>query len=271
MPELPEVQTITQQLNSELSGLKLLAVKCFKPKICKPSEVTIKRQLEGARLRKVGRVGKMIVFDFGKDVLVIHLRLTGRLFLLNHKAPRTRWERARFDFENDRSLRFDNMRMFGFAKLTTPEGLQEMKKKLGPDALEISLSDFSQRLKHRRTSIKKVLLDQKTISGLGNIYANEALFRANIHPERLVESPTAKDIRRLFSAIREVLKKGIAAGGATLSDEMYRDIYNKRGHYEDYVLVYNKAGSACPNQCGGKVQKIQLGGRGTYFCPKCQR
>jgi len=270
MPELPEVQTIAAQLDKELSGLKLASFLCFSEKVCQPSPRRIKQELEGKRLHTVSRMGKMVVFDFGRYSLLIHLKLTGRLLLAHCETSKLRWERVRADFEADHSLRFDDMRLFGFVKLVTTEKLTDLRNELGPDALRITPHIFYDRLRGRRIAIKKALMDQKIISGVGNIYANEALFKARIHPERQAKSLTFQDSERLLRSLKEVLKKGIVSKGATLADEMYRDIYNRKGQYGQYVLVYDRLGQDCPNHCGGKVQKIKLGGRGTYFCPRCQ-
>ncbi|MFH1896557.1 MAG: bifunctional DNA-formamidopyrimidine glycosylase/DNA-(apurinic or apyrimidinic site) lyase [bacterium] len=270
MPELPEVQTITVQLNTELKGLKLKEIICHSAKACIPNAAGIRASIEGLKCLGVNRVGKMIIVDFGKYLLQIHLKLTGRLLLLGENDGALRWERARLNFEKSKSLRFDDMRLFGYLKLIKPKDLVGLKASLGPDALLVPTLPFFRSIKKSRQAIKKILLNQKVISGVGNIYANEALFKARIHPARLGNSITEKEAEKLLAAIKQVLKIGIKAGGATLVDEMYRDIYNKKGQYDKFVLVYDREGLPCPNRCGGKVQKIQLGGRGTYFCPNCQ-
>jgi formamidopyrimidine-DNA glycosylase len=261
MPELPEVTTIVNDLNKELVGLAVVDVK---------ASSIAKDKLVGKRVKRVMRSGKMIVFDFSGLFLLIHLKMTGRLIVKSVSAPPLRWERAQILFSRGKSLRFEDLRMFGYMKLVNKEELETALAKLGEDALTISEREFYQQISNRRVAIKKLLLDQKVLSGVGNIYASEALFEAKISPFKLGNELSRRESDNLLKGIKKVLKKGINARGATLSDDMYRDAYGKRGLYEKHVLVYGRAGKDCFNKCGSKVEREQLGGRGTFFCPKCQ-
>lgn len=272
MPELPEVTTIANDLKETLVGECISALDVSAEKTLLPSSVKVSNAIIGNKILNISRVGKMISIELesGKHLL-IHLKLTGRLLLKKINDPKMQWERAAIHFKSGKSLRFDDMRLFGYIKLVNNKELLLEKGLLGEDALTINPNEFFNKISQRNVAIKKVLLDQKVLSGVGNIYANEACFKARIHPQKTASSLTKEEASNLLSAIKDVLKKGILSRGATLSDEMYRDAYGERGGYDQYVLIYDRGGNACVRKCGGVVQKIQLGGRGTYFCPVCQQ
>lgn len=266
MPELPEVETIRRALKQEILGLTLrnLHVKerVHLLKNCSPSQ--LKRSLIGRELTSLARRGKYLIFDFGACSIVLHLRMSGRLLL--QPADHTR---LIFDFA-DKKLFFDDARRFGMLYLSRFDHLDELKplRELGIEPLspEYTLPAFRERLQTKQ-EIKRLLLDQRKIAGLGNIYANEALFEARIHPERSAHTLSRQETQRLFAAVPAVLRRALAAGGTSI--ESYRTPQGELGRFQNEFSVYGCAGKPCP-RCGSLLQRIFQGGRSSYFCPRCQ-
>ena len=275
MPELPEVETIRTRLAPRLEGRRLERVEIVDPRLTRPEPPeAIAAALEGERIVRVSRRGKYLVFEFesGRSLLV-HLRMTGNV---EHPAQgglaADPYRRAVVRLDDGSDVAYRDVRRFGTWDLLEPGELEDYfaVRRLGEEPLERGFTTraFTQALEGRRAPIKAALLDQRAAAGVGNIYADEALWRARLHPLRPAGSLTAGEIARLRKAIRAALEMGIARQGATLRD--YRDPEGRRGRMQDEFKVYGRAGEPCP-RCGTPIEKTRAGGRGTWFCPHCQR
>lgn len=271
MPELPEVETITTELKPRLEGRRITgATVLWRPAIARPQVDQFVRQLAGQRIERVWRRGKYIILDLSSgDKLVIHLRMTGRLFLRDASDAEDKFTRLVVHLDRGQELRFADSRKFGRLSILNPGEFRQLSDSLGPEPFgkEFTLERFKEIVSHRGQRIKTVLLDQRYIVGLGNIYADEALFEAGVHPARRADSLTHEEIERLYSAIKQVLSAGIAHKGTTF--DSYLDAFGKPGAHQFHLRVYRRTGQPCP-RCGTPIERIVIGGRGTHFCPKCQ-
>lgn len=272
MPELPEVETVRRDLDRLLAGRVLGSVQGLFPGSVK--DISFKRFaeiLQGSKIVKVGRRAKylLISIDSGRT-LVIHLKMTGVLQHQKKGDPLPRSARIIFYFKDGTRLVFSDQRKFGFIKLADdPNELAEIKK-LGPEPLDPKFTPviLKQRLAGRKGPIKTVLLDQTVLAGLGNIYVLEALHRAGIAPQRSAALLKDDQIKKLHFAIVRTLKEAVAARGSSV--DSYRDGQGKSGWFQVKHRVYDKEGQSC-KKCGHKIVKEMFRGRGTYWCPKCQR
>jgi formamidopyrimidine-DNA glycosylase len=275
MPELPEVETIRARLAPRLEGRRLERVEIVDPRLTRPEPPeAIAAALEGERILRVSRRGKYLVFQFESGrYLLVHLRMTGNV---EHPAQgglaADPYRRAVVRLDDGSDVAYRDVRRFGTWDLLEPGDLEDYfaVRRLGGEPLERSFTTraLARALEGRRAPIKAALLDQRAAAGIGNIYADEALWRARLHPLRPAGSLTAGEIARLRKAIRAALEVGIARQGATLRD--YRDPEGRRGRMQDEFKVYGRAGEPCP-RCGTPIEKTRVGGRGTWFCPQCQR
>jgi len=274
MPELPEVETVRQDLDKHLKGLVVEDVVVKKENLIRGigniREILVRGKFVGVRRR-----AKLLIFDLEKDGkelhFVAHLKMTGRFLIRKRGDAKDEYQHITFTLTNGQELRFCDLRQFGYLQIVTEEELKEILAGYGPEPLDdLKLSDFTSRLT-RRIAVKKLLLDQAVFSGIGNIYANEALFLAKIHPERLANTLSSTEAEKLFEAVNEVLSLGLKHRGTTTRDESFRDVFGEPGENADNLKVYEKAGQQCLNKCGGVVKKMMVGGRGTYFCENCQR
>ncbi len=247
MPELPEVETVVRGLQAVLPRRTVVAVAGVAP------EVTVGKCILGVR-----RYGKFIVLDFEDGMLFVHLGMTGQLMLSSEQSKFTRGQ----VFLDEGVLRYDDIRKFGkvFWATTYP--------KRGPDPLEISAGDFVQLVQSRRTRIKVLLLDQGFLRGMGNIYTDEVLFLARIHPMTPGDALSKPKLLVLHQAIQEVLAAAIAAGGSSISD--YVNAKGEKGSFQDQHQAYGKHGKPCP-RCACMLARMLVSQRGTTFCPKCQK
>jgi formamidopyrimidine-DNA glycosylase len=274
MPELPEVETIRARLAPRLEGRSLERVEIVDPRLTRPEPPEeIATELEGERIAAVRRRGKYLVFEFesGRHLLV-HLRMTGNV---EHPAQgglaADPYRRAVVTLDDGSDVAYRDVRRFGTWALLEPGELEGYfaARRLGGEPLEPGFTTraLTQALEGRRAPIKAALLDQKAAAGVGNIYADEALWRAKINPLRPAGSLDAGEIARLRKAVRAALERGIARQGATLRD--YRDPEGRRGGMQEEFNVYGRAGEPCP-RCGTPIEKTRAGGRGTWYCPRCQ-
>ncbi|HAI62713.1 MAG: Formamidopyrimidine-DNA glycosylase (Fapy-DNA glycosylase) [candidate division WWE3 bacterium GW2011_GWF2_41_45] len=270
MPELPETQTIAAILNENLKGKNVLQVQVSKDYKALPSTDIFIKTITGKQIKSVERVAKNVLLKLDNGVRILfHLAMTGRLLLWKNSVGSEKWVKVILHFDGDTKLTFSDMRMFGKAAVLSPKQTEELTARYGPEPLDENTTPqkLFENLKTKRTNIKNALLDQEVISGLGNIYATDALFLAKINPLTKTNNITIENASQLLSASRTVLNEGIKFGGSTLGDKMYVDPFGKEGTYQEHFKIYSK--EKCP-VCGAKVSFIKISGRGTYFCPGCQ-
>jgi formamidopyrimidine-DNA glycosylase len=271
MPELPEVETIRRQLAPHLEGRTIESVEILDPRWTRPTPpAPVQAELSGARVEQVGRAGKYLVWSLSGDRhLLVHLRMTGALlFNPDLEPPHTR---VRFELDGGHRLAYVDPRRFGTGHLLHGSSARDayLAARIGIEPLTAEFtSDYLRRSARGRSApVKAFMLDQRRIAGVGNIYADEALFRAGIHPLRPAGRLNASQWARLCDAIEQALAAGIEAKGATIDD--FRHVDGARGSFQDRFLVHRRAGEPCPI-CGRTVRKIVVAGRGTYVCEHCQ-
>jgi formamidopyrimidine-DNA glycosylase len=269
MPELPEVETTVRSLRQPLLGQTFTGVRNQWPRhIATPDLQELQARIQGQRIETINRRGKYLVFTLSKgDSLLIHLKMSGHLSVLDRRAPLSKHVHTVFELASGRELRFRDPRKFGRVYLVSDP--ERILGKLGPEPLEHSFTAnvLQERLQGRKRVIKPLLLDQSFIAGVGNIYANEALFYARIHPERRSDSLTLEETKALHRAIRKSLNLGLANQGASI--DQYRKPDGSLGTMQNEFVVHNREEQPCV-RCYGIVQRMVLGGRSTYFCPECQ-
>lgn len=274
MPELPEVEIIRRQLSEEIVGKKIVEVAFDTPKMLKPSPPAFKSAVEGRVVSKIDRRAKLLFFhlDNGR-VFTNHLKLSGRLLYRPPGHPPDDYTHVVLHFNDGSELRFADARKFGYMELAEASGRKsevgEIKSKYGPEPLDDLTKDkFYEILQGTRRRVKDVLMDQKLVSGVGNIYANDALWLAQIHPETPANSIEREAADELLDAIEGVLEESLQTGGS--SENWYRQIHGEKGHYQDHTKVYQRAGEACA-RCGAPIEYMKVSQRGTFICPQCQR
>jgi formamidopyrimidine-DNA glycosylase len=262
MPELPEVETVVRTLRPAITGRRILNAEFLQLRVLRGSPLKTAKALAGRRIESIERYGKFIAIRLDRGFLVVHLGMTGKLLV---NAEPTKWTHAVFTLDRG-VLHYDDQRQFG--RIEYGVELPERVVALGPEPLEITLSDFIARVRARKSPIKAVLLNQAVIRGMGNIYADEALFRAGVHPKRSAASLRKDRIERIYDAMREVLVEAIDSRGSSVSN--YVDADGRKGSFQTAHRVYRRTGKPC-TKCGSKIERIVLVQRGTHFCPKCQR
>ena len=263
MPELPEVETVVRTVSPHLTGRLVRGARFSSRFVLREDPIETARRLEGRTISVVRRHGKFIVLELsGGLTLAIHLGMTGKLLWDGVEGPYTR---AVFELDAGRLL-YDDIRQFGRIELA--ERLPERIERLGPDALLTSEAEFAAILRGRRGRIKPLLLNQAFLRGLGNIYVDEALFRARIHPLAAAERLSPMRVRRLYRAIQEVLRTAIERGGSSISD--YVDAEGRPGSFQELHRVYGREGAPCA-ECGTPIRRTVVAQRGTHYCPRCQR
>jgi len=288
MPELPEVETVRIQLLAKVVGKTIKGVEVFHNKTVDHDE-TIEERLIGKTIANIDRVGKLLIFSFKKEndlFLLSHLKMTGQYFFSEkegeiigggHSASTKDWQdlpnkhtRLAFYFRDGSVLYFNDMRLFGYAKLADAKALAKAKDRFGPEpiATDFDIAWFVDSVRKRKAPIKAVLLDQKFIAGLGNIYVDEALWRSKIKPTRRADKLTKREAAALGVAAGEVMKEAIAVGGTTF--QHFVDTDGSVGNFTSQLQVFGKQGGKC-SRCGAIIKKIRLAGRGTHYCPKCQK
>jgi formamidopyrimidine-DNA glycosylase len=259
MPELPEVETIVRELTPRLIGRHVLSAEILNPRITRYAATDVASAVAGRRIGRIGRHGKFILLYLDHGVMTVHLGMTGQLLFDVQPGPHTR---AVFRLD-DSTLLYDDIRMFGSIEWTTDPG---RTSRLGPDALEAG--ELPVTLLRRRAPIKAVLLNQSVFSGVGNIYADEALFRAGIHPRRRADRISASRASALIGIVRDLLAEAVDFRGSSVSD--YVDTEGRRGTFQERHRVYGREGLPCV-RCGSPIRRIVVAQRGTHYCAVCQR
>jgi formamidopyrimidine-DNA glycosylase len=291
MPELPEVETIVNGLRKEVLERTFLDFWTDTPKTVKRMEVNdFKEKIKGREIIEIRRRAKNVLIFLSNDlVILIHLKMTGHLLIGNWEYsqegknwiplakgpivddPYNRFVRAMFFLDDGRQLALSDMRKFAKIELWKKEEIGEVFSETGPEPVNegFSLDDFIEAFKSKkRGKIKQLLMVQSLIAGIGNIYANEILFEANIHPEEDISKLDREDFKKMYLAMKDILSKAIKAGGDSFSD--FRNIYGERGKFQNMMKIYGKDGQKC-QACGNTIVRSMLGGRGTFHCPNCQK
>ena len=262
MPELPEVETVVRSIEPYIIGRTILHARVSSRRVTRGDFDTTESGLAGATIRRIRRLGKQIFIDLDRGVLYIHLGMTGKLLW---NPPPSKYARALLELDNG-VLVFDDIRQFGRFEYfeTVPDQLSQR----GPDALLVEFDTFYARLKQRRGSIKALLLNQSFLSGVGNIYADELLFAARVHPRAKVERLSRQRARLIHQHMIETLRLAVELRGSSISD--YVDAEGASGEFQDRHRVYGRAGEPCLI-CATPIRRAIVAQRGTHYCPRCQR
>lgn len=262
LPELPEVETVVRSLAHHIVGCTIEHAELRSQRVTRGGLPETAGALTGARIEGVRRHGKQILIALDRGLLYVHLGMTGKLLW---NAEPGKYTRAYLQLDRG-ALVYDDMRQFGRVEFypAIPAQLQ----RVGPDALTVTFEDFFQRLKQRRLTVKALLLNQAFVGGVGNIYADEALFASGIHPRALTSRLSEVRARRLHLNILQTLELAIQHKGSSISD--YVDAAGNRGAFQQLHNVYGRAGEPCP-RCGSAIRRIVVAQRGTHYCPRCQR
>ena len=274
MPELPEVETIARALAGVLKGRRIEGVALFRDRLRTPLDSLRDARLPGRQVLAVRRRGRYLVIELeGALAILIHLGMTGILKVLPKTAERSRHEHIHFDIGGGETLRFECARRFSrveLVELPAPGAWPRELDDLGVEPLSdgYDAEYFRARAKDRSVPVKVFLMDNAVATGVGNIYATEALFAAGISPLRRADRITRREAEKLVAEVKAVLTRSIEAGGTTFSD--YRKLDGSTGHYSVSLAVYGKKGAECP-RCGAVLRAVTLGGRTSVYCPKCQK
>jgi len=270
VPELPEVENLARGLAPQITGLKIRDVRCHFPAAVEPDPECFAEGVRGRRIEELHRHGKYLFIMLEGDVtLALHLRMTGQFVLAPRERPADKHTHLELLLSDGNSkLVFRDVRKFGRLRLldlNVERFIEE--KRLGADALQISTRHLHQLFQRTSRSIKAVLLDQRVVAGLGNIYTDEILFREGISPLRRASALNFEQVASLRRTVRAVLRSAIRGRGTTISD--YVDARGRRGSFQTSLLVYSRSGQPCP-RCGTTIVRRRVAGRGTYICPSCQ-
>ena len=281
MPELPEVETVARDLRPKILGATIVGARCSWARTLRThSPEAFAEAVAGRRVEAVGRRAKQVVIELsGEAALTVHLKMTGQLFVVPASAPEDPYVRLVLELADGRELRFRDIRKFGkiglygrdpvTGELTVEVGGAAVFAAIGPEPLDpwFTLRDFRTRLRKRKGRLKPLLLDQSFLAGVGNIYADEALWAARLHPLRTVRTLRPPDERRLFEAVRTILAEAIERRGSSIDDYTAPD---GDGSMQEQLQVYQRTGEPCP-RCGRTVKRIVIGARSTHLCSWCQR
>ena len=301
MPELPEVQTIVNDLDRKIKGLTIADVWTDWPKYFSAKGGSafggkrhysdfdgFKKEIKGKKIKKIWRIGKNIIFDLSDNKkMLIHQKMTGHLLVGTWNLKLGTWHakqkglltekvnnyiHAMFLLSGNKMMGFSDLRKFGKILVADEKDFKNLEdvKNIGPDPLtpKFGFSEFKSLISKKQGPIKKILMDQNVVSGIGNIYSDEILFVAKIHPLKKAEKLGDKELRAIFEAAKKILKKAIKLRGTSTSD--YRDTAGKAGRYTEVRLVYQREGEKCPRNCGAVIKRLKIGSRSTRFCPYCQ-
>lgn len=269
MPELPETTVISEDIRELAAGKRVLRAAVFRPDVTNVPIEEFGEKLVGRKLLGTGRRGKIIVLDFGEVAGVIHLFISGRVLRLPEWRTPDRMNTAVLEFEEGMVIAFTRL-WLGYFNLYKPEEVEKhlLISRLGPDPLsdEFTVDCLSQTFR-RKAAIKGLLLDQSVVAGLGNIYVDEVLFAAGVHPARRADTLTPEETLRIHEATRDILSRAIALRGTTF--DSYHDAFGETGKFQDQLQVYARTGESCP-LCGTEISKLKVAGRGTHVCLACQ-
>jgi formamidopyrimidine-DNA glycosylase len=271
MPELPEVETVRRGLSEHVVGKKFKKIEVLHHRATAAKSIASLDSLKRARVIEVKRRGKFLWFVLDRpEVLVGHLGMSGQLVIRRRGAPDERHLRARFVLGKE-ELRFIDQRTFGWLGVeSTREGIPMCVQHIAPDPFDpkFDLAVTVSRIRAKKSEIKRVLLDQSVMSGVGNIYADEALWRSKVHPETRAENMRSSKVISLISSAAEVMSEALSAGGTSF-DDLYINVNGQSGYFERSLAVYGREGEGCL-RCGQQIRRITFSNRSSHFCPKCQ-
>ncbi len=271
MPELPEVETVRRGLAEHIVGKKFKKIDVLHPRATSPKSIAALTSLTGARVKAVARRGKFLWFELDRpEVLVGHLGMSGQFVIQPKNAIDERHLRVRFTLGRH-ELRFIDQRTFGWLGVCeAKDGIPNWVEHIAADPFDpnFDLARTISRFQSKRTEIKRALLDQGVMSGVGNIYADEALWRSKMHPETRTEKLATKRVAELITNATEVMSEALAVGGTSF-DELYINVNGESGYFERSLAVYGQEGEGCP-RCGRQIRRITFANRSSHFCPKCQ-
>jgi formamidopyrimidine-DNA glycosylase len=270
MPELPEVETTCRGIRPHVQGRRVHAMRVHNRHLRWPVPASLPRQLTGHTLLDVTRRAKYLLFRFDHGTLILHLGMSGSLRITDCRQPVEKHDHVEIALDGGKCLRLRDPRRFGAVLWTRQDPLQhKLLKDLGPEPLEDAFTGayLYAKSRGRKGAIRDFLMNTQIVAGIGNIYANEALFQAGIRPQRAAGSISQPRYRRLVAAIRATLKKAIRAGGTTLRD--FRNSQDQPGYFQQTLHVYGRAGEPC-TACGSPLRGLRLGQRSAFFCPQCQ-
>jgi formamidopyrimidine-DNA glycosylase len=272
MPELPEVETVSLGLQKRALGRRILAVEIRHPSVIVGSPEQFTAELEGRTIVSIRRKGKALALELEADngpprFMLVRLGMTGQFTVTARETPPEPHTHVLLALGDREEVRFRDVRRFGRLRCCTREEMEAAFDRLGPDAQQVSEEHFLSALRARRGAIKSWLMNQQLLAGLGNIYADESLFVAGIHPLAQPGRISARKARRLFRAVRKVLDHAVKLQGTSFRD--YVDIEGRPGNYEPRLRVYQRTGKPC-RRCGRPIRRIVIGGRSSHFCPRCQ-
>ncbi|MBI1814392.1 MAG: bifunctional DNA-formamidopyrimidine glycosylase/DNA-(apurinic or apyrimidinic site) lyase [Deltaproteobacteria bacterium] len=273
MPELPEVETVRRSLLPRVVGRRIVAVKIRERRLRRPIQRDFAARLIGRRIDDVERRAKYLLFHLDNgDRVLAHLGMSGALLVRDAIATAERHDHVRVRLHDGTELVFNDPRRFGLLEVGSAADVDEWKELtvLGPDPLDpaFTAEQFDALLRRCKRAIKNLLIDQAVLGGVGNIYANEALFRARIRPTRRSQRIRRTEVEPLFDALRAVLNEAVDLGGSSISD--YRDGDGRPGYFQLRLRVYDRSGEPCLD-CGATIRRVVQSGRGSFYCPRCQR
>jgi formamidopyrimidine-DNA glycosylase len=269
MPELPEVETVRRTLESLIKGKKITQVVISYPKIIHMDQALFQKKIVGQTIQDLDRMGKYLIWKLDHDVLIIHLRMEGRFYIKKEDEPLSKHEHVGFHLSSKEVLTYHDVRKFGTMDLLPMDSYLQLDplNRLGKEPKDLTYEAFFEKINKRHTEIKAIMLDQSVIAGLGNIYVDETLFQAKVHPERKGITITKSEAIKLLDAARWVLNEAIKQGGTTI--RTFQAMDGVHGRFQNELAVHTKVSKPCPI-CQTPIIKIKVKGRGTYVCPNCQ-
>ena len=273
MPELPEVETVKNTLKPKLIGKKIINVKIYHNNIIEyPDIESFSKKIINQKINNMDRYGKWLIFELDDYYLLSHLRMEGKYFFKSKKDVLSKHEHVVITLDNNEELRYHDVRKFGKMLLIEKDKIKEIGplKELGyePWDSKLNINYLKEKYKNKKLPIKTVLLDQSIITGIGNIYADEILFLSKINPEKISSTLTEKELENIIKYTKIVLEEAIKQGGSTIRS--YTSVDGVHGLFQQKLLVHTMAGKPC-KECNTTIIKIKVGGRGTYYCPHCQK
>lgn len=274
MPELPEVESVREGLERLLKGRRITeAIVLWDRIIAEPKEINqFKNEIKDQIIHSIDRRGKFLLFNLTDFVLISHLRMEGKYSIEKSNSSISKHTHVIFKLDSGEELRYLDVRKFGRMSLVSYKAIAKHPSliKLGPEPIKeaLTIEALSQALKKRKKTIKATLLDQSVVAGIGNIYADEILFNAKIHPSRKANTLTKSELSRLTYSILEIIDKAVKAGGTTI--RTYENVFGELGNYQSNLKVYGRTGLPCV-RCQTIIEKIKVAQRGTHLCPNCQK